>query len=314
VITISRILCPTDFSDLSRNALAQAAALARWYEAEITVLYVAPVAITAAEVAYVPAPWVSPEMREKLRADLHAFAEPARAQDITVRIDLCEGNPAAEILDTARTDAFDLIVMGTHGRQGLESWVLGSVTEAVLRASPCPVLTVAPRSRLAPTARFDLILCPVDFSPTSERTAHEAGLLAAETPVPARPLARDRARERAARTGAPWFRPQGLSRGRRGQRARPHPSPERGSQRRHRKSRLLGLARSRDPARGARALRRSHRHGGARRPPGFHPVRIDGPQGRAPRPPAPCSSCPRAPMRSGRRRRSPWAWAVGSEA
>jgi nucleotide-binding universal stress UspA family protein len=181
VITISRILCPTDFSDLSRNALAQAAALARWYEAEITVLYVAPVAITAAEVAYVPAPWVSPEMREKLRADLHAFAEPARAQDITVRIDLCEGNPAAEILDTARTDAFDLIVMGTHGRQGLESWVLGSVTEAVLRASPCPVLTVAPRSRLAPTARFDLILCPVDFSPTSERTAHEAGLLAAET-------------------------------------------------------------------------------------------------------------------------------------
>jgi nucleotide-binding universal stress UspA family protein len=181
VITISRILCPTDFSDLSKNALAQAVALARWYEAEITLLYVAPVAITAAEVAYVPGPWLSPEMREKLRGDLHAFAQSAREEGVTVRVDLCEGNPATEILDAARTEAFDLIVMGTHGRHGLEAWALGSVTEAVLRASPCPVLTIAPRSRLAPTARFDTILCPVDFSPTSERTAHEAGLLAAET-------------------------------------------------------------------------------------------------------------------------------------
>jgi nucleotide-binding universal stress UspA family protein len=181
VITIRRILCPTDFSELSKNALAQAAALARWYEAEITLLYVAPVAVTAAEVAYIPTPWLSPEMREKLCGDLRAFAAPAREQGLRVRIDLCEGSPAPEILDTARTGAFDLIVMGTHGRHGLESWVLGSVTEAVLRASPCPVLTVAPRSRVAPTARFDTILCPVDFSPTSERTAHEAGLLAAET-------------------------------------------------------------------------------------------------------------------------------------
>ncbi|HZM49529.1 MAG TPA: universal stress protein [Vicinamibacteria bacterium] len=181
MITISRILCPTDFSDLSKNALAQAVALARWYEAEITLLYVAPVAITAAEVAYVPGPWLSPEMREKLRGDLHAFAQSAREEGVTVRVDLCEGNPATEILDAARTEAFDLIVMGTHGRHGLEAWALGSVTESVLRASPCPVLTIAPRSRLAPTARFDTILCPVDFSPTSERTAHEAGLLAAET-------------------------------------------------------------------------------------------------------------------------------------
>jgi len=75
VITISRILCPTDFSELSRSALQHAVALARWYEAEITLLYVAPLTITAAEVSYVPAPWLSPEAREKLRADLRAFAE-----------------------------------------------------------------------------------------------------------------------------------------------------------------------------------------------------------------------------------------------
>jgi nucleotide-binding universal stress UspA family protein len=181
VITISRILCPTDFSELSRSALQHAVALARWYEAEITLLYVAPVAITAPEVSYIPAPWLSPEAREKLRADLRAFAEPAREETVRLRIDLSEGNPATEILDEARTGEFDLIVMGTHGRHGLECWVLGSVTETVLRGAPCPVLTVAPRSRPAPTARFDTILCPVDFSPTSEQTAHEAGMLAAET-------------------------------------------------------------------------------------------------------------------------------------
>jgi nucleotide-binding universal stress UspA family protein len=181
VITIRRILCPTDFSDLSKSALAQAAALARWYEAEITLLYVTPAAVMAAEVAYIPGPWLTPEMREKLRGDLHAFAEPAREQGLHVRIDLGEGNPSTEIRDTARTGAFDLIVMGTHGRHGLESWILGSVTEAVLRASPCPVLTIAPRARLALTARFERILCPVDFSPTSERTTREAGRLAGVT-------------------------------------------------------------------------------------------------------------------------------------
>ena len=181
MITISRILCPTDFSDLSRSALAQAVALARWQDAEITLLYVAPVAISAAEVAYIPTPWLSPEAREKLREDLRAFAESARNEDVRIRIDVVEGNASTEILETAREGDFDLIVMGTHGRHGLECWVLGSVTEAVLRRSPCPVLTVAPHSRPASPALFDTILCPLDFSVSSEQTAHEAGMLATET-------------------------------------------------------------------------------------------------------------------------------------
>jgi nucleotide-binding universal stress UspA family protein len=181
MITISRILCPTDFSDLSRSALAEAVALARWQDAEITLLYVAPAAIVAPEVAYIPAPVLSPESREKYRGDLRAFAEAARDADVRVGIRLAEGNPSREILEAARGGDFDLIVMGTHGRHGLESWVLGSVTEAVLRSSPCPVLTVAPRSRPASLALFETILCPVDFSASSEHTAHEAGKLAAET-------------------------------------------------------------------------------------------------------------------------------------
>jgi nucleotide-binding universal stress UspA family protein len=181
VITISRILCPTDFSELSRAALQHAVALARSHEAEITLLYVAPMVVAASEVAYIPAPWLSPEAREKLRTDLRAFAEPAREEAVPVRIDVAEGNPASAILQAAKVGEFDVIVMGTHGRHGLECWVLGSVTEEVLRHAPCPVLTVAPRTRPATENGPGTILCPIDFSLTSERTAHEAGLLAAES-------------------------------------------------------------------------------------------------------------------------------------
>jgi nucleotide-binding universal stress UspA family protein len=182
VITIGRILCPTDFSASSRRALDHAAALGRWYEAEVTVLHVARVVIpTVAALAYVPAPaWLSPEARERLGADLRLLAKPVREDGVRVRVELAEGNPATEIL--ARAHEFDLVVMATHGRRGgLERWVGGSVTEAVLRKAPCPVLTVTPRSRVAPTARFTTILCPVDFSPASEQTAHEAAMLAGET-------------------------------------------------------------------------------------------------------------------------------------
>ena len=55
---------------------------------------------------------------------------------------LCEGSPYDEILAHAREGRFDLIVMGTHGRTGLEHMLMGSVAEKVVRTAPCPVLTV----------------------------------------------------------------------------------------------------------------------------------------------------------------------------
>jgi nucleotide-binding universal stress UspA family protein len=73
-------------------------------------------------------------------------------------------------LERARSWPADLIVMGTHGRGGFERWVLGSVTEKVLRKAPCPVLTVPPPvGELRPegSALFRRIVCPVDFSGAS---------------------------------------------------------------------------------------------------------------------------------------------------
>jgi nucleotide-binding universal stress UspA family protein len=79
------------------------------------------------------------------------------------------GDPQATIIEQAVLKKADLIVMGTHGRRGFKRLLLGSVTEAVLREAPCPVLTVPPHvpAGVSPAAIFKRILCPIDFSPSA---------------------------------------------------------------------------------------------------------------------------------------------------
>ena len=73
------------------------------------------------------------------------------------------------IIDQAVSKKADLIVMGTHGRRGFKRLLLGSVTEAVLREAPCPVLTVPPHAPagVSEVVTFKRILCPIDFSPSA---------------------------------------------------------------------------------------------------------------------------------------------------
>jgi nucleotide-binding universal stress UspA family protein len=77
------------------------------------------------------------------------------------------GQPARQILSTAKCLPADLLVIGTHGTTGFEHLLLGSVTEKVLRQATCPVLTVPPRSRATSKLPFKRILCPIDFSDPS---------------------------------------------------------------------------------------------------------------------------------------------------
>jgi len=88
-----------------------------------------------------------------------------------------------EILQRAVDMPADLIVMGTHGRSGVDRLVLGSVAERVLAKARCPVLTVplrAPDIRQTGVPIFRNILCPVDFSPSSARALQYAEGLARE--------------------------------------------------------------------------------------------------------------------------------------
>jgi nucleotide-binding universal stress UspA family protein len=183
MITLDRILCPVDFSGHSRIALDYATAIARWYEAEILLLHAYSLAMTPAPVAAFPG--TSPGLtmtREDAARDLAQFARTIAAADVPCRTELVAGTPAKHILDTAARWPAHLIVMGTHGASGFERFVLGSVTEKVLRRASTPVLVV-PRDADAPSGEpvvFRRVLCAIDFSPCSRKALSYAMSLAGE--------------------------------------------------------------------------------------------------------------------------------------
>jgi nucleotide-binding universal stress UspA family protein len=184
VIEIRRILCPVDFSDHSRRALTHAIAIARRYKSTVTVLHVFPSA-PAAVVGPGPAAFAPIVLtlvdRERLLADVKAFAEIQPAAAVTVEPTVREGNAADQILEHAIHMKADLLVVGTHGRSGFERLLLGSVAEKVLRKANCPVMTVPGRlPDVVPASPvvYRRILCPVDFSESSLHALQYAMVLA----------------------------------------------------------------------------------------------------------------------------------------
>lgn len=138
MLAIRTILCPTDYSDRAAPALEVATALARDYSAELVILHVVPPpvqGVDGGQLVELPTGW-----EEHARARLEAV-RPTGA-DVRVTRRLVVGSDAAEIVRAATEAKADLIVMGTHGRTGLSRLLAGSVAEAVMRAAPCPVLTV----------------------------------------------------------------------------------------------------------------------------------------------------------------------------
>jgi nucleotide-binding universal stress UspA family protein len=193
MIDIKSILCPIDFSDFSRHSLSQAIQLARWFKSSLTVLYVYPPPGAPPSVLFsgLPGPippfpslTVSPEStHEMMVAEVEKFARTVETAGVTLRIDARAGLPVAGILDEAREQPSDLIVLGTHGHSGFDRWVLGSVTEKVLRKASCPVMTVPPPVTLPPDeplGLFKRILCAVDFSDASLKGLEYSFALAKE--------------------------------------------------------------------------------------------------------------------------------------
>jgi len=171
---ITRILCPVDFSECSRHALEQAVALGRECRTPVIALHafaVAPVTdriIVGAPLVLEPAR-ASSEMRDALRTELARFVDSVDACGAVVQLDISEGDPIDAIIRDGLATNTDLIVMGTHGRSGMDRLMLGSVAESVLRKAPCPVLTVPPRAESPASLAFARILCAVDFSSASLR-------------------------------------------------------------------------------------------------------------------------------------------------
>jgi nucleotide-binding universal stress UspA family protein len=172
------ILCPVDFGELSAHALRHANLLAACGNARVIAIYTnwfeAPPYFTAGRVD---------ELQKQYR---EAFVEAERSLKAFVRSTLGEnaGNIETRVVEAmpvdgirelgATTDA-DLIVMGTHGRSGFNRWMLGSVTERILRESTVPLLTV----RAAPRGPVRRILSPIDGTEASRNAFRLAAQLGA---------------------------------------------------------------------------------------------------------------------------------------
>jgi CPA2 family monovalent cation:H+ antiporter-2 len=185
MIEIREILCPTDFSVESRHALEHAGVIAQWYGSRVTALHVIhlpvilePSLLVAGLSDSSPIP-VSVNDRER-EEDLRAWLEPAQRAGIKTDVLVDQGNAARKIVEHADARRVDLVVLGTHGLSGFERFMLGSVTEHVLRKAKCAVMTVPPAAQAVARVPYKRILCPVDFSEPSLAALRFAFSLAEE--------------------------------------------------------------------------------------------------------------------------------------
>lgn len=140
---IRKILVPVDFSEPSDKAVHYARQFAEQFDATLTLLHVVEPALYPAELGYVP---FAPEDLEQGRLD----GLRKRLTDMAVSVGglvkteslLRLGRSWKEVVDLAKNDGYDLIILATHGYTGVKHALLGSVTEKVVRHAPCPVLVV----------------------------------------------------------------------------------------------------------------------------------------------------------------------------
>jgi len=142
VINLKHVLVPTDFGEASEAALTYGRTLARTFGADLHLLHVMdntffrPMASDPLSMKVAAYKQLNEKLSAADRAELHARTVVEVSDD-----------PDAVIVDYAKAFRMDLIVMGTHGRQGAAHVLMGSAAERLVRTAPCPVLTVRESER-----------------------------------------------------------------------------------------------------------------------------------------------------------------------
>lgn len=140
-MTIKKVLIPTDFSELSDQAIDIALPIVKQLGAEVIFLHVIerldhPDDMTALfDEGYA-------FMMDRSRALLNDLVIRANQENMTGESEIANGTPYIEILRMAEKMGADLIIMGTHGRKGLNHMLMGSQAERVVRMAVCPVTTI----------------------------------------------------------------------------------------------------------------------------------------------------------------------------
>ncbi len=141
-----KILFCTDFSDNSHYAFGYALDLAKTYKAFLLIFHVTPPPVHPEQLSIYLPPERIEELKKSHQQEVDHLLKEHYLKKIgtfkNVKVIFQEGEPFVEIIRRAKKESADLIVMGTHGRTGLDHVFFGSTAEKVVRKSPCPVMTI----------------------------------------------------------------------------------------------------------------------------------------------------------------------------
>ncbi len=177
------IMCAIDFSEFSQQVLAYGQAMARKFDAGLSLCHVVSnmVLVSSAGQAYIASSKIEEERREEAAARLKALAGKL---DMPCEIILAAGHPAEMISETAVENEIDFVIAATHGGSGIKRFLVGSVTDRLVKILPVPLLVLHsdagrpffPEGREISMKR---ILVGCDFSPDS-KLAFDYGLSLAQ--------------------------------------------------------------------------------------------------------------------------------------
>ena len=182
-VLFKRIICTTDFSDLANRAIPFAVSLSNEFGAKLYFCHVIGLPSTAiyGEILLDPTEQQDKAVRYA-QEQLGGLIDPHRIEWEAL---IATGHTADEISRLAEVKSADLVIVATHGRSGLKRFLLGSVTERLMRILPCPLLIIPDPAPNAPDVveqplRFKRILIGCDFSPDSDLALHYGLSLAQE--------------------------------------------------------------------------------------------------------------------------------------
>jgi len=146
MIEFKRILYPVDLSESSAKIVPYVQSVAKKFESKLYILFAAR-AFDYLTSMYVPHPSISrfeKELLEGAEKRLYEFVDEHFSEFADTKAVVVAGDASEEIINYIEGQHIDLVIMGTHGRKGMDKIIFGSVAERVLKTSPVPVMVVNP--------------------------------------------------------------------------------------------------------------------------------------------------------------------------
>jgi nucleotide-binding universal stress UspA family protein len=174
MITIHKILCPVDFFPASDAAVNYAAGLAANYDASVHLFHVITPLLPSTYDYALDTVEIMKSLEQSATEEMKRLLARTREAGVRAEVEIRVGDVYDEIKRAIQVQKPELVVMGTHGRRGVERWFMGSTTEKLMRHSPVPLLTIsASGEKLSAAPRFRRIMVTTDFSDgTPDALAH----------------------------------------------------------------------------------------------------------------------------------------------